>query len=147
MLQEWNALQKFSWEQPRCEYPALFHAEISNTNRVGNFCRYVLNAIISNGYPKTIKCCVKISNSSLPSSPSPSFTYNGLFMGIFTPISMNLHRLILLINSECQITLRLVTSNRPFSPLFPLVSSIKSSWSISVSPLLNFVWLIKKKMF
>ena len=56
-------------------------------------------------------------------------------------IGNDLHRLTLCIVRECQMTRRLVTSSRPRSPEFPLVSSMLSSLSIRISPGLIFICL------
>ena len=53
----------------------------------------------------------------------------------------DLHRLTLCMVRECQMTRRLVTSSRPRSPEFPLVSSMLSSLSIRISPGLIFICL------
>ena len=46
--------------------------------------------------------------------------------------------------AECQMTRKLVTKSRPRSPAFPLVSSIESSLSISISPGRIFICLEQK---
>ena len=58
---------------------------------------------------------------------------------------IHVHRLTRGILWECHMTLKFVTSSLPLSPAFPLVSSIESSLSISISPeririCLNGLW-------
>ena len=53
----------------------------------------------------------------------------------------NLHRLTLGMLCECHMTLKLVTRILPLSPALPLVSSIESNLSMSISPGRIFIWL------
>ena len=81
-----------------------------------------------------------------------SLRFNRVLMRLSDKISMpsvifdpnrygHLQRLTLGMLCECQMTLKLVTRILPLSPAFPLVSSIESNLSISISPGRIFIWL------